>query len=278
MASNANTDVDKLITFGKMALEQGWYAKAREYFEQALALDASNREAIKGLARANEILNRRMATPVEPARAEPVEPLRKVSLEPTKPEVAPAKPRRAVKPAVIVALACIAVMVFVAMYFTEPSLLILSKATPTATTAPTSTPRPEPTPRPTATLRAHEWIKCRLTAVGNNDMIQIELLLIEFEVATARLDLNAINISPRTIHVSPLSFILVDSTGASVNYTACNFRGRSSGIDLAPGTYTSGRIQFFPSIGEPRMVIYDDGLSDPITLNINLTDCVREIK
>jgi len=28
--------VEKLITFGKMVLEQGWYDKAREYFEQAL--------------------------------------------------------------------------------------------------------------------------------------------------------------------------------------------------------------------------------------------------
>lgn len=73
MASNANTDVDKLITFGQMALEQGWYDEAREYFEQALALDATNREAMKGLARANEILRRRMATPVEPMQGEPAE-------------------------------------------------------------------------------------------------------------------------------------------------------------------------------------------------------------
>jgi len=58
MASNTNTDLDKLITFGQMALEQGWYDQAREYFEQALALDSSNREAMKGLARANEILSR----------------------------------------------------------------------------------------------------------------------------------------------------------------------------------------------------------------------------
>jgi len=41
--------VTKLITFGQMALEQGWYDKAREYFEQALALDASNLEAGVGL-------------------------------------------------------------------------------------------------------------------------------------------------------------------------------------------------------------------------------------
>ena len=51
MASNANTDVDKLITFGQMALEQGWYAKAREYFEQAIALDAYNEEAWFQLAK-----------------------------------------------------------------------------------------------------------------------------------------------------------------------------------------------------------------------------------
>ncbi len=70
MASNANTNVEKLITFGKMALEQGWYDKAREHFEQALALDADNREAMKGLARANEILSRKAAMPVEPMEAE----------------------------------------------------------------------------------------------------------------------------------------------------------------------------------------------------------------
>jgi len=68
MESDTNTDVDKLITFGQMALEQGWYDQAREYFEQALALDTSNREAMKGLARVNEILSRKVA--VEPINAE----------------------------------------------------------------------------------------------------------------------------------------------------------------------------------------------------------------
>ena len=38
--------VDKLMMFGQMALEQGWYEQAREHFEQALVLDPSNREAM----------------------------------------------------------------------------------------------------------------------------------------------------------------------------------------------------------------------------------------
>jgi hypothetical protein len=74
MESDTNPDVDKLITFGQMALEQGWYDQAREYFEQALALDAFNREAIEGFAQVSEILNRR------------------ASFEPIKPEAPPAKP------------------------------------------------------------------------------------------------------------------------------------------------------------------------------------------
>jgi len=78
MASNANTDADKLIAFGKMALEQGWYDQAREYFEQALALDASNREAMKGLARVNEVFRRKEAAGVEATQGESVEPPHRV--------------------------------------------------------------------------------------------------------------------------------------------------------------------------------------------------------
>ena len=55
------TDVDKLTSFGQMALEQGWYDQARDHFEQALALDPSNREAMKGLARVYERLSHRGA-------------------------------------------------------------------------------------------------------------------------------------------------------------------------------------------------------------------------
>jgi hypothetical protein len=79
-------EVDKLITFGQMALEQGWYDKAREYFEQALDLDTSSQEALKGLARANEVLSRRMPMPVEPISVQPVAPARKVERKQIIPE------------------------------------------------------------------------------------------------------------------------------------------------------------------------------------------------
>jgi hypothetical protein len=81
MTSNTNTDVDKLIPFGQMALKQGWYDKAREYFGQALALDPSNREALKGLARVNEVLSRKAAMAVEPIQVEPVKPPPEVERE-----------------------------------------------------------------------------------------------------------------------------------------------------------------------------------------------------
>jgi hypothetical protein len=77
-AKMAQEQVDKLITFGKMALEQGWYDQAREYFEQALALDASNREAMKGLARVNEILSRSRPSVVQKTQARRVVPAESV--------------------------------------------------------------------------------------------------------------------------------------------------------------------------------------------------------
>ena len=73
MESNSNTDIDKLITFGQMALEQGWYDQAREYFERALVLDADSREAMKGLARVYERLSRKEAAAVEPTQDKLVE-------------------------------------------------------------------------------------------------------------------------------------------------------------------------------------------------------------
>jgi len=44
-------EVDTLITFGQMALEQGWYDKAREYFQQAIVLNAHSEEAWLQLAK-----------------------------------------------------------------------------------------------------------------------------------------------------------------------------------------------------------------------------------
>ena len=74
-------DIEQLLAFGRMGLETGYYEQARDNFEQVLALDPSNREAMKGLGRANEMLRRR--EDVELARQEPVKPPPTVEPQPT---------------------------------------------------------------------------------------------------------------------------------------------------------------------------------------------------
>jgi hypothetical protein len=76
MVSNENAGTDKLITFGQMALEQGWYDQARQCFEQALDLDPANQEALQGLVRANKMMSHGMTAPIEPNRAQSVAPPR----------------------------------------------------------------------------------------------------------------------------------------------------------------------------------------------------------
>jgi tetratricopeptide (TPR) repeat protein len=83
--------IEQLLAFGHMGLETGYYEQARDYFEQVLELDPSNREAMKGLARANEILSRRKAAAAEPTWGELVEPQRTAtpvrSIPETRPEM-----------------------------------------------------------------------------------------------------------------------------------------------------------------------------------------------
>lgn len=62
-------DIEQLLAFGRIGLETGYYEQARDNFKRVLALDPSNREAMKGLARANEMLSRKGG--VQPARQEP---------------------------------------------------------------------------------------------------------------------------------------------------------------------------------------------------------------
>jgi tetratricopeptide (TPR) repeat protein len=65
-------DIEQLLAFGRIGLETGYYEQARDYFEQVFALDPSNREAMRGLARVNEILGRREALAAEPIQEKPV--------------------------------------------------------------------------------------------------------------------------------------------------------------------------------------------------------------
>jgi hypothetical protein len=139
MESNKGTDIDKLITFGQMALEQGWYDQARDYFEQALALDATNREAMKGLARANEILSRKAGLAARPIQVEPAKP----------------RPKVATKRTGMHGLAAILVLVVVTLVWIAYSMFIEPRreaaVAPTAAAISIETPRPTPTLKPLPT-------------------------------------------------------------------------------------------------------------------------------
>jgi hypothetical protein len=140
MKDTASTDADKLITFGQMALEQGWYDQARDYFEQALAVDADNREAMKGLARVNEILSCREAAAVEPIQHEPVKP---------RPKVATTN-KVAYGLAAVLVLAVVVTLVWIAYtIFIEPRRE--AAVAPTTATTSTETPKPTPTLKPLPT-------------------------------------------------------------------------------------------------------------------------------
>ncbi len=81
--------IEQLLAFGRIGLETGYYEQARDYFEQVLALDSSNREAMKGLARVNEILSRKEAAAFEVIQGEPVEPPPKPEIQPTEQKAEP---------------------------------------------------------------------------------------------------------------------------------------------------------------------------------------------
>jgi tetratricopeptide (TPR) repeat protein len=90
--------IEQLLAFGRMGLETGYYEQARDYFEQVLEIDPSNREALKGLARANEILSRRKDAAAEPTWAELVEPQRTATPLRRSPETGPEWQQRAPVP------------------------------------------------------------------------------------------------------------------------------------------------------------------------------------
>jgi hypothetical protein len=85
-------DIEQLLAFARIGLETGYYEQARDYFEQVLVLDPSNREAMRGRARANEMLSRKRTATVEPTRVEPVEPQHRAARAPSIPEKRPPVP------------------------------------------------------------------------------------------------------------------------------------------------------------------------------------------
>ena len=80
-------DIERLLELGRMDLEAGYPQYARGYFEQVLELDASNQEAIEGLAQVDEALEHKAffdsleTQPVTPAQPG-VERVQRASFEP----------------------------------------------------------------------------------------------------------------------------------------------------------------------------------------------------
>ena len=126
-------DIERLLDYGRMGLETGQYEQAREDFEKVLALDPSNREAMKGLARVNETLSRKEAAAVKPIQHKPVKPPRKV-----------AATNKAVRClAAVLMLAVVVTLVWMAyIMFIEPPRE--APVAPTATAMRTETPKPKP--------------------------------------------------------------------------------------------------------------------------------------
>lgn len=83
--------IEELLELGRMDLEAGYPEYARQYFEQVLELDPSNRKAMKGLIRVSEILSRKEAAAVEPIHGEPVKPPPKPEMQPAEQEEGSAK-------------------------------------------------------------------------------------------------------------------------------------------------------------------------------------------
>jgi len=132
-------DIEKLLSYGRMDLEAGYPEYACQYFEQVLALDATNQEAIDALARIDELC-RRAVVPSSPMKGRPVEPPRKVT-----------EGRMMYGVVAIAALAVVALIWIAYSMFIEPRRE--AGIAPTAAAISTETPKPTPTlePLPTPT-------------------------------------------------------------------------------------------------------------------------------
>jgi hypothetical protein len=150
-------EIERLLKLGRADLAAGYPQYARQYFEQVLALDATNREAIDALVRIDEILSRQATVPAKPIQHEPAKPSPEVSTT-----------NKAVYGlAAIFVLAVVVTLVWMAyIMFIEPrrgvavvptaAAISIETPKPTPTLKPLPTPTgkpPVPTMRPTPTLK-----------------------------------------------------------------------------------------------------------------------------
>lgn len=72
------------------------------------------------------------------------------------------------------------------------------------------------------------------------------------------------------LHISPLSFHGVDSGGRICDLSAWHWEWEEAlqAVDLDPGTHTSGRVIIDCPEAELAYIVYDDGITLPIMINV----------
>lgn len=205
----------------------------------------------------------------------------------------------------IVFLACLVIAVWTGLFLLishRPGLVgigaqptVAPSPTPTVTHArtprPTNTPRP--TPNATATQRAQATAAARIeTALDylpgdkiylsqTNGYVRVILNFLDWhsyydsETLLHGSDIWASlvveNVGTQTIHTNPFYFTIIDNRGRIYSHSSESYRTDLGfrAIDLRPGTYSLGGLIF--DLGfhvYPAHLIYDDGLTPPITLDI----------
>lgn len=113
---------------------------------------------------------------------------------------------------------------------------------------------------------------------GQNSRVLVGVNSLEWRPGFSRPDehlgvlvhIYAQNLDVRSIHVNPGYFTAVDIDGQAYNYSTDTFEiyDHLEAIDVPPGSFTKGWLEFDIYDKVPAQIVYDDGFNAPIVLNV----------